>query len=123
MMGFACDCDEPADVCNVTFQKARKSHKCCECGHEITSGQEYKRVKMLFDGFWSDDCICERCDDLQAAFQDLGYCYCVGEFFEAYSEWLDEQHPNGGEMATAIRQKHKGWRPPSEIQEQRESDG
>ena len=124
-MGFACGCDEPADVFNTTIQKARKPHKCLECGHTITPGQEYKRIKMLFDGFWSDDRICERCDDLQAAFADLGYCYSVGEFFESYGDWLEEQRPcpedeedppTGHEMATNIQLKHRNWLPPSSVQ-------
>lgn len=35
----------------VTRPKARKTHKCCECGSEILPGETYEKVVGLWDDF------------------------------------------------------------------------
>lgn len=48
-----CDTDmDPCDVWNETTQKARKSHRCDECGLPVTPGRLYVRVGSLYDGRW-----------------------------------------------------------------------
>ena len=120
-MGFACGCD-PAEVYRASFQKARKEHLCVECGHVITPGQEYQRVFMVYEGDPSTHVFCERCSDLIEAFSDVGYCWGIGQFFEDYGDWLDEEPPKlnadgdpipGAWRANAIRQKHRDWSPSS----------
>lgn len=43
--GCSCGYDyEPASVYNVTEPRARKDHKCCECGGQIQPGEKYEYV-------------------------------------------------------------------------------
>ena len=90
-MGFACGCDEYNTFQSVTTPRARKAHKCCECRQEIKPGDVYVRRFWVYDGYSGTDKICERCDDLMAAFADVGYCWYTGEFLSSYAEWLDEE--------------------------------
>jgi hypothetical protein len=92
------DC-EPAQIFNRIFRKARKPHKCCECGDEIVKGERYEYVTMLFDGRWSEYKTCLPCYHIG---DDLG-CRCYGDLYEAFwdafgwdyredpSEWDDDE--------------------------------
>lgn len=130
-MGFACGCDEYPSFFKETARRARKEHKCCECGHTITPGQEYQHIFMVYEGDPDTYKVCERCADLMSAFHDLGYCTAYGGFFEDYGDWLeyerpfpgdDEDPPTGNEMASAIQLKHRDWQPPQPSVE-RNTDG
>ena len=95
-MGFECGCDEYNDFQTSTTQRARKTYRCGECRHDIKPGDTYTRVFSVYDGIADTHKMCERCDDLMAAFGAVGYCwvgYCwyEGEFLHAYAEWLDEE--------------------------------
>ncbi len=56
---------EPADVSRLTTPRARKQHKCGECGAVIFPGERYVSVTMIIKG----ECIsckeCQRCADLR----------------------------------------------------------
>lgn len=76
-----CQCDyEPSDVWCLTEPKARKEHKCCECGGTIRRGERHKRVSSLYDGRWSTfrrcaDCAVTACD-LKQLLEGYGSCLC-----------------------------------------------
>jgi hypothetical protein len=39
-----------ASVYEISFHRARKPHKCCECGGPIPAGARYEYLFMVFDG-------------------------------------------------------------------------
>lgn len=41
---------DPMDFCTVTYPKARKAHRCCECYRDIPKGVEYQRIAGKYDG-------------------------------------------------------------------------
>lgn len=41
--------------------KARKPHKCNECGREIAKGETYRRTAGLYDGSWTINKVCAHC--------------------------------------------------------------
>ena len=92
-MGFACECydyDTPS-VFSETTQAARKEYQCTECRQPIMPGETYVRIFGVWDGVARTYFNCERCNDLAAAFQDVGYCWSIGEFITAYTEWLHDE--------------------------------
>ena len=66
-----CCVDKAADVYNESWQRARKRYKCCECRSLIQIGEEYQRVKMLYDGLWVTYKTCEKCADLRDSLADI----------------------------------------------------
>lgn len=54
------DCD-PADIYVAWTLKARKAHRCDECGRQIIPGEKYDRAKMLGEGYWSEFVTCAHC--------------------------------------------------------------
>lgn len=71
-MNDVCACEwEPDDIATVyerVERRARKRHQCVECDHCILPGHQYIEIRMLFEGQWTTDRICEVCarvgDDL-----------------------------------------------------------
>jgi hypothetical protein len=66
MSDYECYCepmepDEPSDVWTVTWHKARKEHKCHECGEFIKKGNRYERIFSVFDGSAVAYKTCEFC--------------------------------------------------------------
>lgn len=88
-MSFQCDCDDYNDFQTSSTQRARKTYRCGECRQDIKPGDTYTRIFTVYDGSGDTHMVCERCDDLMAAFSSLGYCYYLGEFLSSYAEWLD----------------------------------
>lgn len=88
-MGFMCECDgERPDIWSERTHVARKSYQCAECRQQIEPGDTYVRIFSVYDGTAETIINCERCNDLMAAFADVGYCWFIGEFLEAYRDWL-----------------------------------
>ena len=83
------DYEEPS-IYSATTQRARKEYCCDECRQTINHGDTYVRIFGVWDGDARTYFHCERCDDLIAAFTDVGYCYEIGGFLSSYAEWLDE---------------------------------
>lgn len=49
------------EVFDKVWRKARKKHRCCECGETIRPGQVYECVKGLWDGCWAEYKTCTLC--------------------------------------------------------------
>jgi len=93
-MGLACGCDDLApSVFNEKFVKARKEHKCCECGKDIAIGEIYEYTFGVWDGDASSYHTCEKCSDLKASLSGLGFCLVYEELHEAHQEYLSEYMP------------------------------
>lgn len=66
-----CEPIEPEDYCsvwNVTWRKARKKHRCCECGEIIQPGQRYENIFSVFE---SEVTIFKTCEFCAAEFDRL----------------------------------------------------
>ena len=55
------DMDSCASVWEVTWHKARKQHRCCECHEPILPGQRYERIFVIFEGTPDSHKTCEFC--------------------------------------------------------------
>ena len=86
-MSSCCIYEDGPDVFSEAWRKARKLHRCCECGSDIENGEVYEYVKGLWDGHWSEYKTCEKCADLRESLSDVTCPYYEG-LSEAYTEWL-----------------------------------
>ena len=67
-------------------RKARKPHKCCECGHEITVGEKYQYVSGIWDGEPDSYKTCLSCVTLRGNYVcKAGYELAFGELREGIS--------------------------------------
>lgn len=72
-----CYCDyDPPQFYSVTKPKARKQHRCEECGVAILPGELYERVSGKWDGYVDTFSTCERCHDLRMWVQNNVPCLC-----------------------------------------------
>ncbi len=76
-------CDE-ASFRDERKRKARKAHRCTECGREILPGESYTAGRMIWEGEWSTYKTCSRCDAMAAAIHaiDPYFCWTFGEMLE-----------------------------------------
>ena len=78
------DCD--FGCCTVLFQKevkARKEHKCTNCGREISKHEYYETIKSVEDGKIYTYKTCQDCLSIRNEF------FCGAYYFE-FMEALDE---------------------------------
>lgn len=76
-----CYCDaEPAQAWHEEWRKARKAHRCCECGAPIAAGHRYHH----FSGIW---------DHQASAFKSCIECAQVRDFVERSSRDAGECGP------------------------------
>jgi len=54
------DCD-PCDVYSAKVVKARKPHKCSECGRQISPGESYHYAFMVQEGHGDSFHTCQHC--------------------------------------------------------------
>lgn len=59
---------DSSDFCTESFHKARKSHKCCECGGVIAKGQRYERAAGKTCGEMWSHATCAACAEIREAF-------------------------------------------------------
>lgn len=88
---MGCFCDYiPAEFIHSNERTARKTHKCCECGHQIQPGETYEHVWGKWEGVTSTFDTCEMCLELREALSDYyGGCFQYGGLQEEYHEYLD----------------------------------
>jgi hypothetical protein len=68
-------------------RKARTGHKCLECGHRITPGEQYEHVRARFEGDWFVADTCALCIDLRAYVTAHVPCFCM-----MHGSLLDDAH-------------------------------
>lgn len=71
-----CDYDPPDFTPNVKVRRARKAHRCDECGAFIQPGEKYEYVFGVWDGFVHIYHTCERCLDLRWFITEAVPCFC-----------------------------------------------
>lgn len=105
-MSYDCSCDyDPASVYTATRPKARKSHKCEECGGPIKPGETYERVFGVWDGYASTFKTCERCFDLRQWVKNNVPCFCW-----AHGNMLDDADEAVAEARWRARDETVGLR-------------
>lgn len=93
-MSLYCGCDfDGPSVFNEKMVKARKQHRCCECGSDINKGDIYEYVFGVWDGDASSYHTCEKCSDLRHSLSGLGFCMSYGELKSDHAEYLAEYQP------------------------------
>jgi len=91
---LSCGCDEYGpDVFSQKTVKARKEHKCCECGDVIKPGDVYDYIFGVWEGDASTFKTCEKCADLRDSMYAMGFCMMFGSLQEDYKEYLDAYNP------------------------------
>ena len=87
----AIDGAERYDVYETSNRRARKPHKCGECGRPIIVGELYRSSRGLFEGSWNTNCICAHCQiaadwltENCAGFVDNGVYEDIHEHAEEY---------------------------------------
>ena len=83
-----CDYDSMPSMYSETWHKAKKDHRCCECGKTISVGQQYQRVVGVWDGDFSSYKTCERCAGLRDALAEVS-CPTFGGLQDEYWNYLD----------------------------------
>jgi hypothetical protein len=58
---------------SATYPKARKTHKCDQCGRVIESGETYRRQGMVYDGRISASVVCLQCASFAEAVFKVGF--------------------------------------------------
>ena len=73
-----CDYGDPPAFYNATLPRARKKHRCLECGGPIVPGERYERVVGKWSGYGVDTFhTCERCYDLRIWTKNNVPCLCI----------------------------------------------
>lgn len=86
--------DEFADTLTDETRKARKHHKCGECGGDINLGDTYEYYKGAHDGTIFTSKTCLDCLSIRNVFFHNGYYF--GQIIESFQEFVSE---NNGKIA------------------------
>lgn len=65
--GYDC-CDGSPEICETRWPRARKEHRCGECGATVRKGEEYQRISGKYDGEFFDEKTCIDCAEVRDAF-------------------------------------------------------
>lgn len=85
-MSDYCYCDyDPPSVMHEERRKAKKEHRCCECGRTIRSGETYEHVWGVWDGSAGTYKTCGLCLALREYTKAHVPCFCW-----CYSEMRNE---------------------------------
>ena len=106
-----CDYDPP-EFYEVTWPKARKEYKCCECGYMIKRGEVHEKYSGKWDGDMGRFRTCGRCADLRDSLVEATCnCFTFGGLFEAYWEMLKEMEGTANAIKTYDRvwDLHLNW--------------
>ncbi len=79
---------DPIEVLQDGNRKARKTHKCDECGTEIKLGQEYECVVGKYDGDLEAYRTCLDCVSIRKVFFCSGWAYSM--ILEHLGEHINE---------------------------------
>lgn len=83
------DYDCELEFYDITWPKAKKEHRCCECRRTIVAGEEYQRWVGKWDGSLSSAKTCLFCCEIRDGFS----CGNSTVFGELWSEMKDYIFP------------------------------
>lgn len=81
---------DPPTVWRNQMRRARKAHRCGECGREIASGETYEVCAGLSEGVWYDGKTCEHCVAAREWLMRICSGYLVGYVKEELAEHVGE---------------------------------
>jgi hypothetical protein len=64
----SCSDNDTYELFESKMLKARKAHKCGECGKTISIGESYEKCRGLYDGLWYNHKTCDDCLSLRTNF-------------------------------------------------------
>lgn len=89
-----CDYDPPAFYHRTIINKARRQHRCEECGKSILAGESYERVRALWPELGAPYTMktCERCLELRnwALVSVPCFCWSHGGLLDEVREMVRE---------------------------------
>lgn len=81
------------DCYQLTKRKARKDHRCCECGGMIKAGETYNSHSGVWDGEPARYKVCPECDELRDEIERLADLnHDEGVCFGDLSSWCEGYH-------------------------------
>lgn len=102
---------EPSDVWSATVRKARREHRCDECGRTIVPGERYEHVSSLYDGSWSTLKTCPHCLAASQWLRIVCRGYLVGNLHEELLEhWREDELYRSLWLGRAIVGMTRQWR-------------
>lgn len=102
------DNDDPAEFCEVEIRKARKSHKCCECGREIEPGESYEHVRGKWYGEIDSFDTCLLCVEIRTVFS-CGESWQYQSLWEDMEEYAFERLTTASECFTELSAEAKAF--------------
>jgi hypothetical protein len=105
-MADSCYCDYDApEFFHREIRRARKLHKCGECGGEIKPGEQYEHVRGKWDGDLTTIKTCERCVDIITWTKNNVpcLCYAYGNAIEDCQEAVNEASARAPEDTAGLR--------------------
>jgi hypothetical protein len=103
---------ETPDLYSQRTVKAKKEHKCSECGYTIQPGEQYEYVFGVWGGVPNTYKTCMRCIDLRASLSEYYEgCYGHTTLFDDYYEMLicTGDSDEAKEQVQRIREKHRNF--------------
>ena len=89
-----CDCGDMPETYRLSRPRAKREHKCCECGGTIRAGETYRSFWGVWDGEAKTYKTCADCEDLHAWCEDDGGELCT-TFGNLHTDVLDYMHECG----------------------------
>ncbi len=94
------DDDDRPQVYVSNLRKARKTHKCYECGNTINKGEKYEYVSSIYDGIPSNFKTCFLCYDAKNYVRSFVKCFRFshGSLFDDIKYCIDFYHHESSEL-------------------------
>lgn len=103
-MDCFCDFADPPEFYHQATPMARKSHKCYECGCEITKGERYERVRAKWDCQVSTIKTCPDCVAVRDAMEDMPcFCWLHGSLLDDVDDQFQEAEFSPGLRFNLLR--------------------
>ena len=106
---FDCADGEPIECYQHDLIRARKTHKCFECGHPIVPRERHWRTKGRCDGSCFEERLCVCCEAKKcavAAKAPNGYwggaCVMPGMLHQAIADGLEEGWLTEADLSAAV---------------------
>lgn len=103
--------DGDGDRCVIWDERqrtARKEHRCGTCGTTIKPGEKYVHHSSMFDGYWSRDQSCLKCNVARQRFGDEHHLTpAPSGFADALSDCIDEGPESARKWRPTLRAIHR----------------
>lgn len=105
-MSYDCYCDyDPPSFSSQQLRKARKQHRCEECGRKILPGETYEYVSGLWDGWFGDFKTCHHCLSIRTFVKNSIPCFCWahGNLREDVKTAVEEAYYRAGTEVAGLK--------------------